>query len=255
MMFRRRRGRVGGRAHACVMAALAFGATPVVAARAAGSPAIAAPAAADTVLSLSATASVSVPPDELTASLRATAEASGAERAQAEVNRAMATALAAARAVPGVQATTAGYATWQRPPGSPGGGAWQASQSLVLKAHDGPALLGLLGRLQAQGLAVDQLGWELSATAQQTARDQATDAALGRLRGRATAAARVLGLRFGSFRTVRLGPPPEIGPRPMFASLARAAGPPPSAVAENVAVSATVSAEVVLLPAAGSGGR
>jgi len=41
----------------------------------------------------------------------------------------------------------------------------------------------------------------------------------------------------------------------MFASRARAAGPPPSAVAENVAVSATVSAEVVLLPAAGSGGR
>ncbi len=48
MMLRRRRGRVGGRAHACVVAVLAFGATPVVAARAAGPPAIAAPAAADT---------------------------------------------------------------------------------------------------------------------------------------------------------------------------------------------------------------
>ena len=252
MRFRRWRGQVGGRARALVVAALAFGITPAVAARAAEPPAA---AAAATVLSLSATASVSVPPDELSASLRATAEAPGAERAQAEVNRAMATALAAARAVAGVQATTAGYATWQRPPGSPGGGAWQASQSLVLKAHDGPALLHLLGSLQAQGLAVDQLGWELSAAAQQKARDRATDAALGRLCGRATAAAQVLGLRFGSFRTVRLGPPPEIGPRPMFASAMRAGGPPPSAVAEDVAVSATVSAEVVLLPTSGSGGR
>ncbi len=252
MRFRRWRGQVDGRARALVVAALAFGITPAVAPRAAEPPAA---AAAATVLSLSATASVSVPPDELTASLRATAEAPGAERAQAEVNRAMATALTAARAVAGVRATTAGYTTWQRPPGSPGGGAWQASQSLVLKAHDGPALLHLLGSLQAQGLAVDQLGWELSAAAQRKARDRATDAALGRLRGRATAAAQVLGLRFGSFRTVRLGPPPEIGPRPMFASAMRAGGPPPSAVAEDVAVSATVSAEVVLLPASGAGSR
>ncbi|MBW4089966.1 MAG: SIMPL domain-containing protein [Proteobacteria bacterium] len=208
--------------------------------------------AADTVLSLSATAAVSVPPDVLTANLRASAEAPGAERAQAEVNRAIATALAAARAVPGVQATTAGYATWQRPPGSPGGGAWQASQGLVLTSHDGPALLGLLGRLQAQGLAVDQLGWGLSAAARQAARDRATDAALGRLRGRAMAAARVLGLRFGSFRMVRLGAAPEIGPRPMFATAMRAGAPPPSAVATDVAVSATVSADVLLLPDGGA---
>ena len=229
MRFRCWRGVVGGLGLALIAAAPA--------------------AAAPTLLNLSATASVSVPPDELSASLRATATAPGAERAQAEVNRAVAAALATVRAVPGVHATTAGYATWQHPLGSPGGDGWQASQSLLLKAHDGPALLRLLGSLQSQGLAVEQLAWELSAPAQQAAHDRATDDALGRLRAWAASAARVLGLRFGSFRSVRLGPPPVVMPRPLFAS---AAGPQPSAAATDIAVRATVSAEVVLLPARGA---
>ncbi|MGH7043373.1 MAG: SIMPL domain-containing protein [Acetobacteraceae bacterium] len=204
-------------------------------------------AAATTLLSLSATASVSVPPDELDATLRASAEAPSAEHAQAEVNRAMAAALSAAHAVPGVQAATAGYATWQHPPGSTGGGAWQANQELVLKAHDAPALLHLVGGLQARGLAVASLAWVLSPATEQAAQARATQDALGTLRARAEAAARVLGLRFGSFRSVQLGAPPRAVPRPMFAMAARAGGPPPSAVAENVAVRATVSAEVVLV--------
>ncbi len=228
---------------------LAFGLT------AAAAPA----AAATTLLSLSATASVSVPPDELTAGLRASAEAPSAERAQAQVNAAMKAALSAVRAVPGVSMATAGYATWQHPPGSPGGGGWQASQGLTLKSHDAPALLHLVGRLQGEGLAVGALAWELSAPAREAARARATQDALRALRGRAGQAAAVLGLRFGSFRKVQLGASPEVMPRPMFAAAARAAGPPPSAVAEDIVVSATVSAEVVLVPEAagetGAAGR
>lgn len=209
----------------------------------------AAPAAAATVLSLSETATVRVPPDELTAELRATAEAPSAARAQAQVNAAMAAALAAARAVPGVTAATAGYATWQRPPGSAGGGGWQASQALTLRSHAPTALLELVGRLQERGLAAGSLEWGLSAPARQRAQDKATDQALRALHGRAEAAARVLGLRFGAFRRVQLGAPPQITPRPMFAAAARAAL-PPSVAAQDIEVSATVSAEVILLPAA-----
>ena len=211
------------------------------------------PAAAATLLSLSETASVSVRPDELSAELRATATAPDAARAQAEVNAAVAAALTAARAVAGVRIATAGYATWQRPPGSPGGGGWQASQGVTLKSHDPAALLHLVGRLQGQGLAVGALAWELSAPARTAARARAMQEALRALRGRAEAAALVLGLRFGSFRTVQLGAPPQVMPRPMFASLERAGGPPPSAVAEDIAVSATVSAEVELV--AGTAGH
>lgn len=216
--------------------------------------AVAPAAAAPTLLSLSETASVSVPPDELTAELRATAEAPSAARAQAQVNAAMAAALAAARAVPGITVATAGYATWQRPPGSPGGGAWQASQGLTLKGHDATALLQLVGRLQQRGLAAGSLAWELSAPARKIAQDRAMEEALRALRGRAEAAARVLGLRFGAFHRVQLGAPPQIMPRPLFAAAAMAA-PPPSVVAEDIAVSATVSADVTLLPeAAGTTG-
>ncbi|MDE2580177.1 MAG: SIMPL domain-containing protein [Rhodospirillales bacterium] len=219
--------------------------------RAATAPVLAPAPAGATLLGLSETASVSVTPDELTASLQASATAPNAALAQAAVNGAVAAALAAARAVPGVHIDTAGYSTWERPPGSPGGGTWQANQGLILRAHDAPALLHLVGRLQEKGLALGSLAWELSDKAQKAAHAQAMQDALHALRGRAVQAAKVLGLRFGSFQSVQLGTPPQVMPRPTFALAARAAAPQPHAVTEAITVSASVSAEVVLLPATG----
>jgi len=110
----------------------------------------------------------------------------------------------------------------------------------------GPALLSLVGALQRQGLAVQQLGWRLSAQAARAAREQAQRQALGGLRKRAEEAAGLLALRFASFRTVRLTPePPPVVP--LRAALAVAPG--PSVEQGPVEVTATVTAEAVLAPA------
>lgn len=203
-------------------------------------------AAAATLLRLSDTASLRVPPDELVAELRVAATAPSAAAAQAAVNRAMAEALAVARKQSGVAISTAGYATWQRPPGAPGGGVWQASQDLSLRARDGASLLRLVGGLQQRGLAVASLSWTLSSKARAAAEAKAMARAIAALRGRAAAAAGLLGMRFVAFRTVTLGAPPTILPRAMFAGAALAAMPAPSAVGSAIAVSATVSAEAEL---------
>ena len=204
-------------------------------------------AASETVLSLTVSARVSVPPDELSADLRASATATSAAAAQAAVNRAAAAAIAAARAVPGVSVASAGYATWQMPPGSPAAGHWQASQTLALRSADAPALLRLVGTLQNRGLALGGLNWQLSPAAREAAEAKALQRAIARLRKRAETAAGLLGLRFVRFRSVHLGPQPQPFPRPMALGAAMAAT-PPVAPAAPIDVSNSVSADAVLVP-------
>ena len=118
----------------------------------------------------------------------------------------MADALARARQVPSVTVSTGGYTVWRvGPTPQDRSERWQAGQSLQLKSHDGPALLKLAGALQQKGFATEQLGWRLSREAEEKAHDAATKQALTRLRGRVEAIAALLGLRFDSFKAVRLG--------------------------------------------------
>ncbi len=204
------------------------------------------PARAETILDLSETASVAARPDEIAASLGAEAAAPEPAAAQDAVNRMMAQALDTARQVKTVTATTGQYAVWlvpERPPTSPP--AWRASQTLDLSGQDGPALLSLVGALQRQGLAVQQLGWRLSARAARAARDQALRQAIGGLRKRAEEAAGLLDLRFVSFRTVRLTPEPTVM-MPMRAAMVAAPG--PNVEQGPIEVTATITAEAVLAP-------
>jgi uncharacterized protein len=208
------------------------------------------PARAETILDLSETASVAAKPDEIAASLRAEAAAPEPASAQETVNRMMAQALDTARRTKGVTATTGQYAVWLLPAPSPVSApapapAWQASQGLDLSAQDGPALLALVGALQKQGLAVQQLGWRLSSSAARAARDQALHQALGGLRERAEEAAGLLDLRFISFRTVRLTPEPPVL-MPMRAAMVAAPG--PNVEQGPIEVTATITAEAVLAP-------
>ena len=132
------------------------------------------PARAETVLDFSETASVMVQPDEIAASLHAEATAPEPAAAQEAVNRMMAQALDTVRQARGVTPATGQYAVWLASAPSPGEApAWRASQALDLSAQDGPALLSLVGALQKQGLAVQQLSWRLSPRAARAARDQA----------------------------------------------------------------------------------
>jgi predicted secreted protein len=209
------------------------------------------PAHAETLLHLTQSATVTVPPDELDATLRAQVVSPRAADAQRQVNAMIADALAQARQVSSVTVATGGYSVWRvGPTPQDHSERWQASQTLQLKSHDGPALLTLTGALQQKGLATEQLAWRLSREAEEKAHDAAMKQALGRLRARVEQAAELLGLRFDSFKSVQLGSPsPPPYPRLMGAmAMSAAAAPPPSAVAEDVPVTASIEADAVLLP-------
>jgi uncharacterized protein len=210
-------------------------------------------ARAETLLRLSETATVMQHPDELDASLRVETTAPTPAQAQKLVNTMMDDALAAAKAVDGVTVSTGGYFVWRVGPAPLAPPAhWQANQSIELTSHDGAALLKLVGDLQQKGLAVGQLGWRLSDSATRVARAQATRQAIAALRGRAEDAAALLGLRFDSFKEVRLDSPhpPPFAPRlmTMAAGAVSSAAAPPSAEAADVSISATADADVVLVP-------
>lgn len=209
---------------------------------------------ADTILDLSETAHVSAKPDEIAASLRAEATAATPQEAQAAVNQAMAHALQTAHAAQGITISTGQYSVWniETPPVHPdtapaGPPQWHASQTLDLTGKDGAAMLALVGTLQGQDLAVQALSWHLSPDLFRATQETALRQAVSGLRTRAEEMAGLLGLRFGSFRTVRLTPEP---PRPMPMMMMRAAAAPmapPSAEQGPIEVSATVTAEAVLV--------
>jgi len=209
-------------------------------------------ARADTILDLSETGHVSAQPDEIAASLRAEATAPAPDAAQAAVNQAMKRALDAARATPGVTVNTGQYSVWlAEPPLPPHPGAaragsptWHASQTLDLTGHDGHTMLALVGALQGQGMAVQSLGWQLSPDATRTALEAALRQAVSGLRARAEEVAGLLGLRFASFRTVRLSPEPG---RMVPMMMRAAAAPAPNVEQGPIEVSSTVTAEAVLV--------
>jgi uncharacterized protein len=207
--------------------------------------AIAGPACANTALHLSDTETVMAHPDLLVATLQAVATAPSAAAAQQQVNTAISAALARARQVPNVAVSTQQYTSWQPKEH----GEWQASQTMRVSTLDGAALLSLVGRLQDSGLAVTELGWELSPKATRKAHDQAMREAIANLRARADDAAGLLGLRFASFDKVNIATPsPFVGPRLAGLAMAAAAPAAPNAVAEDVPVSATVQADATLVP-------
>ena len=203
--------------------------------------------AAETLLRLSETATVTVPPDELAGSVRAEATSSSAAEAQNRVNTLIRDALATARAESGITVSTGGYQVWRGPNGANGQpGPWQASQSLQLSSHDGVKLLGLVGQLQQKGLVTSGLSWRLSREAERAAHQDALKKALAALEGRVQEAAALIGLRFDHFKEVRLDVPHQ-QPMPMLRASAAVAV-APSAVADDVPVSATADADAILVP-------
>lgn len=209
-----------------------------------------APAAyADTILHLSVTAEVTAMPDELVAELTAEAQAASAGAAQAQVNAMIGKALGAVKSVPAITASTTSYSVWHQTDPKD---VWQASQGMTLRAHDGAALLALVGQLQQDGMAVGNLSWQLSPALAETTYEQALAKAVDKLTSRGRTAASLLHMTMQGFRSVTLGDDGQPGPRPMMRMMTMAAkaeaAPPPNAVSEAVTVSATVSGEAKLEP-------
>jgi predicted secreted protein len=219
----------------------------------AGFPSVNDARADDTVLRLSETATVMVMPDEIAATMRAEATAPTAQEAQKRVNEMMRDAVDAAKKVDGITVSTGAYNAWRiGPTPVDRGERWQAGQSLDLSGKDGESMLKLVGDLQQKGLVQGSLVWRISRNTEREARKSATKQALSALRARADEAAEVLGLRFSSFREVRLDSvaPPPVMPRLMAVTRASVAAPapPPTAEAENMPVSASADADILLKP-------
>ena len=204
---------------------------------------------ADTVLHLSEIGQVTVHPDRLVAALRVEASSASPADAQKKVNVAMAQALTDAHDVPRLTISTSAYSSWQTPAvrGASGPEAkaeWHAGQTLLLESGDASALLGLVGKLQAGGLVLARLEWQVAPEAAGKARAEAQEKALQALRVRAEAAAGSLGLKFESFRSVSLDAAP--GPRPMPMMARAAAAPAPAAEPAETTVHVVVSGEALL---------
>jgi len=209
--------------------------------------------AQETVLHLAETVTVTVAPDELAATLRAEAVAPTPQDAQRRVNDMMRDALDSVKKVSGVTAATEMYNAF-RIGATPQDRMerWQAGQTINLAGKDGEATLKLVGDLQQKGLVESSLGWRLSRETERAARKEATKQALSQLRGRADDAAEILGLQFASFRDVRLDSvtQPPIIPRQQgfVARGAASTAQPPSAEFEDLPVSASAEADILLKP-------
>jgi uncharacterized protein YggE len=208
-------------------------------------------ARADTILHLSVSGSVTVMPDQLAAQLTANADAPTAGAAQLRVNQMVQAALGAAKGLAAITASTTQYSVWHETDPKD---VWHASQGLALRSEDGGALLTLVGTLQQDGLAVGDLGWQLSPAAAETSYEQAVAKAIDLLTQRAGAVAQLLHLTLHGFESVTVGQDggPPVQPMGMMRMMAAApvAAPPPSAQADVVTVSATVSGDARLVPAA-----
>ncbi len=216
-------------------------------------------AAAQTVLNLAADGSSQAEPDQITASLTAQFSSGGAASAQAKVNSAMAQALAKAKAVSGVTATTGDYSVYQTAPSdSAQPPVYQASQTLqlVMQAPQGApqgappgAFTALVGELQEKGLLLNSLNGDLSPKAQAAAEQSAILDAIRQIQVQAKAVASVLNEQIGKFQVLNVnvnapGPMPRVGPMMMMAQTAA----PPLAAPAKITVQASVSATLSLTP-------
>ena len=213
-----------------------------------------------TILGLSETASRRVTEDLLVAMLEARAVAATAAAAQARVNEAMEAARRQAEQVSGVELETGHYMVYvDRPypeplrpePAGPGQAdreeRWIASQALVLRSSEGEALLGLVGRLQGEGLGVQQLEWRVADATRQRVERELTGEALAALRSRAGMAAEAMGMELLGWKRLNLDS--AGGPIRPFAERAvamAADAPPPVAIPGEADVQISVSGEALL---------
>ncbi|GBQ98460.1 hypothetical protein AA23498_3234 [Acetobacter nitrogenifigens DSM 23921 = NBRC 105050] len=197
---------------------------------------------AGTQLELTGTGVVDASPDRLTATLVARGVASDAATAQSRANDIVRKAMAAIAGVDGVKGAAGSYSV--SPPGTNDAAKnWEARQTIHVAASGADALLPLVGRLQAQGLLLDGLGWSLSPAREKELSKQATKLALDDMREKARDAATDLDMKVASIAEVSLETP--FGPRPVMLMAARMASAPTS-TPEEQHVSVTARAKIIL---------
>jgi uncharacterized protein len=213
-----------------------------------------APDESRTLLHLTQDAQRLVKRDRLQIQLQIQATGIDARTVQAEVNRRMGAALTKAKSVPGIEVETGDYDTYRFTPTTPDGKAkgpeqWRTDQSLILTGKAFDPLLGVAGDLQAEGLVLSGMHFEVAAETVRAARDSLTDEALAALRQRADRVAAAIGMRFAYYRDLQVGDADgqRTGPpRPLMAARMTPSAAPPVAEAGESTISLSVTAEIAL---------
>ena len=198
------------------------------------------------VLTVSATTSISVANDRMHAWVRAEAESADAAQAGNDVNARMARALARAKGVRGIEASTSGYSTYpieakDRAP------RWRVSQTLTLESGDFLALAALVSRLQADdGLLVSGMSFSVAPATQRKTENDLIGQAIRTWQERAQVAAQ--GFGGASWRPGHVAIQTNEGgrPQPMMRAQALSAAAPVNVEGGRSDVSVTVSGEVIL---------
>jgi predicted secreted protein len=200
------------------------------------------------VVTITASATSNVANDRMNALMRAEADNADAVQAASDANARIGRGLARAKAVPGVEVSTAGYSSYQiSEPNRPI--RWRVSQTLALESGDFVALSALVSKLQAtDGLLLSSLHFSVSPATRRAAEDALTQQAIRSWQQRAQNAAQGFGA--GSWRTGRVAiQTSDYGrPQPMMRASAMAAGSaaPVSVEAGTSEVTVTVSGEAIL---------
>jgi predicted secreted protein len=179
--------------------------------------------------------------------LRAEADNPDAVQAANDVNTRMARALARAKAVAGVDASTTAYTSYQiSEPNRPM--RWRISQTLVLESSDFATLSSLVSKLQgSDGLLLSGLTFSVNAATRRAAEDALTQQAIKAWQQRAENAARGFGA--GGYRTGRVTiQTNDYGrPQPMLKSgMAAASAAPVNVEGGTTEVTVSVSGEAIL---------
>lgn len=214
------------------------------------------PGPSPTLLQLNQTAERMVPRDRLTVDMRV--EVTGSDRAQvqAELNRRMSAALDKVKSVRTVEAASGNYQTEERTPPSadnkPAPSQWHAIQDVILSGRDFGALLNLAGQLQADGLTIGDMNFDVAPETLRAAQRSLTDDALNALTARAREIAATLRLRVAHIVKLRVGNATQPGGLRPLMMQARAAletaAPPPAAAAGKGTIALTVDADIALVP-------
>jgi predicted secreted protein len=204
------------------------------------------------VVTVSASATASVPNDRMYAWLRAEVDNVDPARAAADVNARMARALARAKGIKGIDVETSGYSSYQiTEKGQPA--RWRITQSLALEGTDFAAMAALVSKLQGEDqLVLSGMNFAVSPEARRKAEDALTQQALKAWQARAQNAATGFGISGWRPGRVTIQTGDFMRPQPILmraAAAGVASAPPVSVEAGNTDVTVSVTGEAVLDPA------
>lgn len=207
------------------------------------------PPPATPVVTLTASASASVPNDRMYAWLRVEVDNPDPARAAAEVNTKMAKALARAKGTAGVEVTTSGYSSYQvTEKNQPS--RWRVTQSLSLEGSDFATMAALVSKLQGDDmLLLSGMNFAVSPDARRKTEDALTQQAIKAWQGRAQNAARAFGSDGWRTGKVTIQTGDYMRPQPMMrmaTSMAGGGAPPVNVEGGNTEVTVTINGEAIL---------